>query len=204
MAERIAKLVLASGNRGKLEDFRALLSGSAIECLLPEDLGLRFEVEESGSSFAQNALLKARACAGLLGDHRLPVLADDSGLEVDALGGRPGIHSARFAGDAATDADNNAKLLRELADSSDRSASFVCVLALLLPGGGELLLEGRCRGRILHQPKGQGGFGYDPLFFQEDIACSFGEATHALKNANSHRAAAVAELLRELYLRGLL
>ncbi|RMF20336.1 MAG: non-canonical purine NTP pyrophosphatase, partial [Deltaproteobacteria bacterium] len=134
----------------------------------------------------------------------LPALGDDSGLCVDALGGRPGIYSARFAGPEADDHANNEKLLSELAGASDRRAAFVCALVLALPDGTEISVEGRCEGTIARAERGTNGFGYDPVFWVEDLGATFGEIDPEVKNARSHRGAAARALLGELRRRGLI
>jgi XTP/dITP diphosphohydrolase len=148
---------------------------------------------ESGESYGENALRKARAVQAALG---LPALGDDSGIEVDALGGAPGIRSARYAGPAAGDAENNARLLSALAGRSggERSARFRCVLALVRSAGEELVVEGVCEGRILETPAGDRGFGYDPLFVPEGETLTFAQLPAAVKNRISHRARAAAAL----------
>ena len=188
-------LYCATGNRGKLREFQ----------LAAEENGLRIEpalgmaalppCEETGATFEENAILKAK----YYGPHAPGLLfADDSGLEVDALGGRPGVYSARFAGPQANDAANNCLLLEELSGASDRSARFVCVIALV--EGTRLLgsFRGAVKGRILHQPRGSGGFGYDPLFYYPPFGCTFGEAAEDRKLTVSHRGEAVRALLRSL------
>jgi len=192
----VTSVVLATTNRGKLRDFRALLDASAIELRLPEEFGVALDVEENGATFEQNALLKARAFARALPGHA--VLADDSGLAVDALDGRPGVYSARYAGGPGDDEANNRKVLEELRGVGDRRASFVCVLALVLADASEVVAEGRCEGRIVDEARGSNGFGYDPIFFRDDLGCTFAEATPQQKNARSHRAAAVEALLGKL------
>ncbi len=190
------KVVLASGNRGKLKEMQQVLSSTGIELLLQTDFDI-IDAEESGKSFIENAILKARHASAATG---LPALADDSGLCVKALNGRPGIYSARFSGAGATDQKNNAKLLEELDGKTDRSASFVCVLALVqhatdpLP----LICEGRWSGEILHEPRGSNGFGYDPLFFIPDLNSSSAELAPEIKNRHSHRGLALKQLLQQL------
>jgi XTP/dITP diphosphohydrolase len=190
---KIASLVLATTNKGKLRDFRLLLEGSGVGVELPEDHGVYLDVEETGSTFIENALLKARAFAAALPGRA--VLADDSGLVVDALGGEPGVRSARYAGEPCDDHANNRKVLERMDGVRDRGAAFVVVLALVLPDGSETLVEGRCDGTIAFEERGTNGFGYDAIFFREDLGCTFGEASPAEKNARSHRAAAVSKLL---------
>ncbi len=189
-------IVLASNNHGKLSELRALLSDLPLHVLsVREALGTTLEVVEDGATFEDNAILKARAVCQAT---QLLALADDSGLEVDALGGRPGVRSARFAGEHATDAENNAALLRELENvpETERQARFRCVLALLSPfGGAPRLVTGACEGNIARTPRGAGGFGYDPLFLVEGQAGrAMAELTDAEKNQVSHRGKAVRAL----------
>jgi XTP/dITP diphosphohydrolase len=181
--------VLATGNPGKLREFQALL-GPRLQLMAQSDYGVR-PPPETGSTFLENALIKARHAAAITG---LPALADDSGIEVDALGGRPGLHSARYAGPAATDADNNALLLRELAAVPDphRSARYRCVLVLVRQADDPvpLVADGSWEGRIGVVARGAGGFGYDPLFIDAASGLTGAELTAAEKDARSHRGAA--------------
>jgi XTP/dITP diphosphohydrolase len=190
------KVVLASANRGKQREFAALLGGDGLELLLQDSLGIA-SAAETGASFEANALLKARHAARL---SRLPALADDSGLEVDVLDGRPGVYSARYAGESAADADNNAKLLGELSGvaTADRRARYRCVLVLLRHESdpSPLLATGVWEGSIALEPAGNLGFGYDPLFIPEGFSQHAAELPTDLKNRLSHRAKAAAELLR--------
>jgi len=192
----IDALVLATTNSGKLRDFRLLFEDSGIAIELPGDHGVALEVEETGETFTDNALLKARAFAAALPGRA--VLADDSGLVVDALGGDPGVRSARYAGEPCDDRANNRRVLTRMENITERGAAFVVVLALVLPGGEEVVVEGRCEGTIAFSERGSNGFGYDAIFFREDLGCTFGEATPAQKNARSHRAAAVKALRAKL------
>jgi len=184
-------VVLATRNDGKLAELRELLADLPIELISMGDvLGEQFSVPEDGATFEENAVVKAKAVCKAT---HMPALADDSGLEVEALGGRPGVRSARFAHDRATDAENNAALLRELEefDEPQRSAQFRCVLALASPwDDAPRIVEGRCAGRIARTPRGSGGFGYDPLFLLED-GRAMAELSEAEKNAISHRGRAV-------------
>ena len=189
------RLVLATTNKGKLFDFKMLFEGSDIDLVLPQQFGVDLDVEETGTTFEANALLKARAHVEQLGR---PVLADDSGLAVEALDGRPGVYSARYAGPACDDHANNLKVIDELRGVENRAAAFVCVLALVFPDGRELVTQGRCEGEIIDEERGANGFGYDVIFYRPDLECTFGEATPEDKNARSHRAAAVRALLAEL------
>ena len=198
MMEKI-KIVLASRNKGKVRELQQLLNselGDVIELLSLDDVGYTDEIEENGTTFAENALIKARALAarGFIG------LGDDSGLTVAALGGAPGIYSARYAGNH-DDAANNALLLENLKTATDRSAAFVCTLACAFPeGAAPILVEGRVEGEITHAPRGENGFGYDPLFYYPPMKKTAAEMTPEEKNAISHRGAAVrlfAEKLKE-------
>lgn len=186
-------LYLATGNAHKLAEVRQILDGVADVCSA-EDLGGMPQLKETGTTFAANALLKARALAALAPPNAL-VLADDSGLCVDALGGAPGVRSARYAGENATDADNRALLRAELGGvtEAERTARFVCVLALVGQGR-EALFEGTCEGHILHSERGQGGFGYDALFIPAGHNRTFAEMSSAVKHTFSHRGAALTSL----------
>jgi XTP/dITP diphosphohydrolase len=188
------RIVVASGNLGKLRELSALLSGLDFELLTQSSCGVN-GIEETGASFLHNALLKARHASRETG---LPALADDSGLEVDALGGAPGIHSARYAGPAATDADNNAKLVRSLAGvpAERRTARYRCVLAFVRSGEDQrpLIAEGAWEGRIVDSPRGHGGFGYDPHFCLPDLGKTAAELDAQTKNALSHRGQAMRRL----------
>jgi len=192
------KLVLASGNPGKLKEFGALLADSGFEVVPQASLGVD-DVEETGLSFVENALLKARHAARASG---LPALADDSGLCVGHLGGAPGLYSARYAGMHGDNAANNTKLLRALDGVPDerRGAFFICVLVLLrhAEDPAPLIAEGRWHGRVLHSPRGEGGFGYDPLFLPDDETASAAELAPGIKNRISHRGRALAELRQRL------
>jgi XTP/dITP diphosphohydrolase len=192
------KLVLASANAGKQREFAALLAPLGIELLLQSALGID-SVAETGTTFEANALLKARHAAGQAGR---PALADDSGLVVDALDGRPGVWSARFAGADATDADNNAQLLAQLAavPRERRGARFRCILALVrnADDARPLIASGSWEGSIALRAAGDGGFGYDPLFIPAGHQVSAAELPAAQKNALSHRARALAALVAQL------
>lgn len=195
------RVVLASGNPGKLREFVELLAPSGLQIVPQSQFGIE-PPAETGDSFAANALLKARYAAGRCG---LPALADDSGLEVDALGGAPGIHSARYAGEQASDAQNIDKLLAALAGvpSERRAARFRCVIAFVRDADdlAPVLASGEWQGRILAAPRGVAGFGYDPVF--EDLAScrSAAELSSADKHALSHRGKALRELLRLVSMR---
>lgn len=190
--------VLASGNAGKLREFRALFADGGIDVVPQGELGVE-DIEETGLSFIENALLKARHAARITG---LPALADDSGLCVDALGGAPGLYSARYAGRHGDAGANIAKLLDELDGMSDaaRQARFVAVIVLLSSPEDPrpVVCEGVWEGRILHAPLGDDGFGYDPVFLPDGHACSAAQLEPALKNRISHRGLALAGLQRQL------
>ncbi len=192
------RIVLASGNAGKLAELRELFAGSGIELVAQSALGVS-EAEETGLSFVENAILKARHAARATG---LPALADDSGLCVDALDGAPGLTSARYAGRHGDSAANIARLLAALRDIADghRGAHFIGMLALLHHAGdpAPLLAEGRWHGSILRAPRGERGFGYDPVFFDPQRGCSAAELDPALKNRISHRGQALAALRKQL------
>lgn len=193
MADEIT-VVLATSNQGKLLELRELFAGLPIQLVSSRQvLGPDFSVVEDGATFEANAILKATAVCRASG---LVALADDSGLEVDALGGRPGVRSARFAHERATDAENNAALLRALAGESSPAARFRCVLALASPWRSRVITaEGTCEGRITLEPRGTGGFGYDPLFLVDDHpGRTMAELGEAEKNRISHRARAAAAL----------
>jgi XTP/dITP diphosphohydrolase len=184
------KLLLASTNRGKLIEIQALLSNPAISLLTPDELHLDLEVKEDGKTYAENAALKALAFAKISG---LPALADDSGLEVDALHGAPGLYSARYApGLAPSDADRRRFLLSKLAELPQPwTARFVCTVALAFPDGTVQFTQGHCEGIIIPEERGQSGFGYDPIFFIPSLARTMAELTMQEKNSLSHRARAV-------------
>lgn len=192
----VKQLVLASNNAGKLTELKAMLAPLNIE-VLPQSQFAVTEVDETGLSFVENAILKARHASRQTG---LPALADDSGLAVNALGGAPGIYSARYAGEHGDDAANNAKLLRELEPHNNRAAQFVCLLALVRHAEDPLpiIAQGLWQGQILHQPKGENGFGYDPLFQPNGLHCASAELSREQKNALSHRAIALRLLVEQL------
>ncbi|WP_338824909.1 dITP/XTP pyrophosphatase [Moorella humiferrea] len=195
------KIVVATGNEGKAKEFRELLKGLNVTILTLRDFPDVIMPEENGYTFAANALLKARAVAERTG---LPALGDDSGLEVDFLKGAPGVYSARFAGEPTDDRRNNQKLLKLLEGVSweRRTARFRCALALAKPDGEEHLAEGTVEGFIAYEPKGEYGFGYDPLFYLPAYGKTYAELGETLKNDLSHRALAVQNLwpvLSKLY-----
>ena len=187
------RLILATRNRGKVSEIKALLSGLPLEIVTLDDLPDLPPVEEDQPTFAGNASKKAETIARACGE---AALADDSGLEVDYLDGRPGVFSARFAGPEAGDAANNTFLLEKLQGVPDekRGAAFKCVIALVVPGGETYLVEGSCRGRIDQSPRGGAGFGYDPLFIYEPAGLTFAQMGADEKNRVSHRGQALRKL----------
>ncbi len=191
-------IVLATGNAGKVIEFNSLLKDVGLHVRPQSDFAVP-EAEETGLSFIENAILKARNAARHTG---LPAMADDSGIEVDALNGAPGIYSARYAGEQKSSADNNRKLLEALGDTPDaqRTARFQCVMAYLRHAEDPtpIIAQGTWEGRILHQPQGEHGFGYDPIFWVPTHGCSAAELPEELKNILSHRAQAFHQLLAQL------
>ena len=188
------QLLAATNNKGKLREYKRMLEPLGFEILSLSDLSLQADPEETGSSFAENARIKAEYVCALSG---LPALADDSGLCVDALDGAPGIYSARYSG--GSDADNNQKLLQELKDvpMEKRTARFVCAICCAWPDGSFTETEGVCEGKIDFAPVGEEGFGYDPLFLSDEVG-SFGLASPEEKDAVSHRGAALRKLVARL------
>ncbi len=186
------RLVLSTGNPGKRREMEALLAPLGVTLCLPSDWGVPFDPVEDGETFLENARIKAEAAMAITG---LPALADDSGLVVDALGGAPGIHSARYGGPGLTQDEKNAHLLAAMEGQSLRTARFVCALVCLFPDGRELTAEGVCEGVLLESPRGQNGFGYDPLFFLPEMGRGMSELSDEEKNAVSHRGRAVRALI---------
>ena len=184
-------IVAATGNAHKLKEFREILKGYSV--LSQKEAGFCGEVEETGATFAENAELKARAVCKATG---CPALADDSGLCTEALGGAPGVYSARYSGGG--DKENRERLLKNRAGKENRRAYFACAIALAFPNGSLITAEGRTYGEILFEERGVNGFGYDSLFFSEDLKKSFGEATDEEKNSVSHRGRALRELEKKI------
>lgn len=187
----LEEVILASRNAGKIAEFKMLLTGLAQGFSSLCELDSLPEVIEDGKTYVENALKKARNVSKVT--DRI-CLADDSGLEVEAIEGKPGIFSSRFAGEGSSDEDNIKKLLQELGAETNRTARFVCSLALVFPNGREVIAEGSCGGIILDKPRGAGGFGYDPVFFLSELNKTMAELTLDEKNRISHRAQAVVEL----------
>ncbi|MDN5331754.1 MAG: XTP/dITP diphosphohydrolase [Tepidanaerobacteraceae bacterium] len=189
-------LVIATKNQGKLKEFKAMLSDIPLNVLSLGDFQ-EIEVDENGKTFEENALIKAKKVVQMTGD---AVLSDDSGLEVEVLGGRPGVHTARYAGPGASDHENIEKLLKELegVPPEKRKARFVCCLCLALPDGRIFVEHGYLEGFITFEPKGTMGFGYDPVFFVPELGKTLSEATPQEKNAVSHRARAMQKMKKHL------
>ena len=193
----MAKLLLATTNRGKIREYRSLLSDLPFELVTPDEIGINIAVEENYPSYEENARMKAVAYAGT---SRLTTLADDSGLEVDVLGGEPGIRSARVAGEAAGDKDRIEHLLARLkkVPLEKRTAHFKCVIAIASPEGKTELCHGECPGLIALEPKGESGFGYDPVFYLPEFKKTMAELSLEIKNRISHRGKAAREAYRIL------
>lgn len=191
----MAKLIFASKNEGKVREFREFLTPLGIEVVSLNELDNVPAIIEDGTTFQENATIKAETIARAFG---VPVVAEDAGLMVDALNGAPGVYSARYAGDH-DDAANNAKLLHELESTPDidRTASFHAVIVAIKPDGKRLVAAGKVDGRILREARGEGGFGYDPLFYYEPFDKTLAELTPAEKNEISHRGAALREFMAE-------
>ena len=192
--DNLITLVIATRNTGKTSEIRDLLKGFPINIKNLDDFGPIPQVEEDGNTFDENAYKKASFTARILG---LPALADDSGLLVEALGGAPGIHSARYAGENATDEQRCAKLLQEMEEKTDRRAAFECVISIAVPTGAALTYEARCEGLIVREPAGSNGFGYDPIFYYPPLKKTFAELTMQEKSHVSHRGKALRELRDE-------
>ena len=188
------KIVLASNNKGKLREFNKLLAPLNIEVHPQGEFNIP-AAEEPYGTFLENCLAKARHAARLTG---LPAIADDSGICVNALGGAPGVHSARFAGEPGDDAKNNALLVEKLQGASDRGAHYTCAIVLTRPDGTCVEAEGRFYGEVTRVPAGENGFGYDPLFYLPQYGCTAAQLTPAEKNAVSHRAIALRGILAQL------
>ena len=190
------EIVIASRNKHKISELEALLSQyvESVKLLSLDDVGLFEDIEEDGESFEENAFIKARyaATSGKIS------VGDDSGLCVNALGGAPGIYSARYAGEHGNDAANNAKLLDDLKDKEDKSAYFVCAFACVLPDGREFYVEGKAQGEIIEKASGNGGFGYDPLFYLPQVGKTFADLSAEEKNKVSHRGRAVEAFAKKL------
>ena len=182
------RAVLASHNKKKIAELRTILSGLGVEVLSQADVGVSLEPEETGTTFAENARIKAEAVMRATG---LPAIADDSGLMVDALGGAPGVYSARYGGPGLDDTGRWQLLLRNMEGQTDRACRFVCAICCCFPDGTELTAYGECPGAVAHEAHGVGGFGYDPVFWLPQYGKTMAELTPEEKNAISHRGKAL-------------
>ncbi len=189
------KFVLATHNPGKLAEMKAILSGLGVEVVSPAEAGVEVDVEETGTTFAENAMLKAKAVCAAAG---LPAIADDSGLCVNALNGGPGVYSARYGGEGLDDAGRRRLLLQNLRGQTTRAAHFTCAVACAFPNGDTLEAEGRCDGAIAFAPLGDGGFGYDPVFLIPEMGKTFGQIGPEEKSKISHRGKALAAFAEKL------
>lgn len=202
------KIIFATGNEGKMREIRAILKDVEADILSMKEAGLCLEIEEDGESFAENALIKARAVADALAAenrfHDCIVLADDSGLEIDCLNGEPGIHSARYLGEETPFDVKSRDLLRRMEQVPDeeRGARFVCAIAAVFADGETVTVRGTIEGRIGYDLKGDNGFGYDPIFYLPEYGCTAAELTDDEKNQISHRSRALAQMKEELKKRG--
>ena len=190
----LISIVIATRNKGKTAEIREMLKGFPVNIKNLDDFGPIPEIEEDGDTFDENAYKKASVTARILG---MPALADDSGLLVEALDGAPGVHSARYAGEKATDKQRGEKLLEEMKGKTNRKAAFECVISIAVPSGPALTYEARCEGLITEEPAGQNGFGYDPVFFFPPLKKTFAELTRTEKSRVSHRGKALGELKEE-------
>ena len=189
------RLILASNNKKKLKELREILSGFGIEVLSQSEAGIDLEVDETGTTFAENAFLKADGACKASGEI---CIADDSGLVVEALGGAPGVYSARYGGEGLTDTERYELLLRNLENEEHRDAKFVSSIACVFPDGTVIRAEGECCGTITREPHGEGGFGYDPVFYMDSLGKTMAEVTPEEKNAVSHRGNALRKFREEL------
>lgn len=185
------RIIVATKNANKIGEISNMFSALGFEVLSQTDAGIDIDVEETGDTFEKNALIKARAVSLVCDDF---VLADDSGLCVEALDGRPGVFSARYAGEGASDADKIKKLLAEMGDLTNRSAKFVTSIAFIAPDGSEIVTKGEVCGRITKEPFGENGFGYDPVFYSDELEKTFAQASLEEKNTVSHRSRALKAL----------
>lgn len=189
------RVIAATKNKGKIKEMQEILSPLDIEIVSQEEMGIELDAEETGDTFERNALIKARAVA-MVCDY--PVLADDSGLCIDALGGAPGVRSSRYAGDNASDADRINKVLSELQGCDIRTARFVTSVAFITPDGTEITASGEVKGYITEAPEGSNGFGYDPIFFSDELGKTFAVSSDEEKNSVSHRGRALRNLYNKL------
>ncbi|WP_308856175.1 XTP/dITP diphosphatase [uncultured Oscillibacter sp.] len=189
------KFVLATHNPGKLREMSAILGELGVEVVSPAGVGITVDVEETGTTFAENAMLKAKAICAAAG---LPAIADDSGLCVDALNGGPGVYSARYGGEGLDDKGRYMLLLNSMRGQTTRKAHFACAIACAFPNGDELTTQGQCDGAIAFAPMGEGGFGYDPVFLVPEKGKTFGQLTAEEKSAISHRGKALRDFSEKL------
>lgn len=189
------KIIAATKNAGKIKEIESIFKGLGIEVASQQEEGFDVDIEETGDSFEKNALIKARAVALLSDDI---VMADDSGLCIDALDGRPGIYSARYAGENASDRTKVHKILTEMEPYNNRSAKFVTAVAVILPDGRNFVTTGEVKGEILREPVGENGFGYDPIFYCTELKKTFAQATEEEKNSVSHRGRALRAMYKKL------
>ncbi len=189
------KFVLASHNPGKIQEMSAILGAFGVAVVSPKELGITVDVEETGTTFAENAMLKAKAICEAA---KLPAIADDSGLCVDALNGGPGVYSARYGGEELDDRGRYMLLLNSMRGQTTRTAHFACAIACAFPNGDTLTAEGRCDGTIAFAPMGEGGFGYDPVFFIPELKKTFGQLNAEEKSAISHRGRALKAFTEKL------
>lgn len=189
------KLAIATNNQHKLQEIKAVLGGQFEQLLSLKDLGINTDVEETGSTLEENALIKARAIESLC---HIPTLADDTGLMVDALNGAPGVYSARYAGEEHNDANNRALLLKNLKGQENRKAHFATVIAIVFPNGDFITSNGRVEGEILQEERGNEGFGYDSLFYSYELGKTFAQASQEEKNSVSHRGRALRNMVEKL------
>ena len=192
------KLLVATNNKGKLKEFNEILGEIGIECVSLKDMGITVDVEETGTTFLENALLKAKEIYKIA---KIPTISDDSGLMVDALSGEPGVYSARYAGEPSDDNKNMDKLLSKLQGVANRTARFKSVIAAVFSEEDILVSEGECEGVIIDEKRGDNGFGYDPIFYVEALSKTFAEMTDGEKNSLSHRGNAIRALKEQLALR---
>lgn len=189
------KLLVATNNQGKLKEFNEILGELGIQCVSLKDMGISVDVEETGTTFLENALLKAKAIYQIA---KIPTISDDSGLMVDALGGEPGVYSARYAGEPSDDDKNMDLLLSKLQGVENRTARFKSVIAAVFSEDNILVSEGECKGIIIDEKRGDNGFGYDPIFYVEALGKTFAQMTDGEKNSLSHRGNAIRNLKEQL------
>ena len=194
-------LLVASNNQHKIKEYQEMFDGYEVKVHSPKELGINVNPDENGTTYEENSLIKAKALAEFT---KMPVIADDSGLNVVALNNFPGIHSSRFADSWGGNAVANLKLIEKLAGFPDKSAFFTCVITLLNVDKNPVVFKGICPGKILDKPEGVGGFGYDPIFYSEEAKQCFGTAPEEIKNKYSHRAKAMEQLIKYLKTKGLI